>query len=121
MVQSINESLGYPTLSKYLPAEYCEEITAKLRRYPSFKWSSTFLRLAGKHPQRAIERWNDRPWRRQKTVVKVLAGLALDHRPPPQEVAVKTTPIGEDSAADNWSAFEDEFRQYVDRLKLVRT
>ena len=82
MVQSVVEALYRSNLSKFLPVSYQREIHKKLRSYPSYRIYFVWYAVWRRHPQRAIETWNDSIWRRQKTVIKVLEQLAANHKNP---------------------------------------
>lgn len=59
-----------------LTREVAIVVAKRLRRTPTF-WLVPFM--WGFDPVRKVMCWNDMPWRRQKTVVKLFAGLAQEH------------------------------------------
>lgn len=61
-----------------LPVAIRKEIGRKLRLQPTYWFYRVMNGPSGQ--QRAVELWNDVPWRRQETVVKVLESLANDHK-----------------------------------------
>lgn len=59
-----------------LPADMVEEMDRHLIRYPAYRILRTFTLERGMPLQKAIEGWNDLPWRRKKSVIAALSTLA---------------------------------------------
>lgn len=77
LARSILDAIGSGAGCRTLPPSYLDEVMRELRQYPSY-W--LLLPFSATKPYGFVELWNNFPWRRQRTIVKVLVKLA--HRAP---------------------------------------
>lgn len=75
---------SYRSWGSDVPQVVLDDVAKRLRRYPTY-WLCRLIEFGPAHHKRwAIEMWNDFfPWRRRKTVVRVLRSLARKYKVAP--------------------------------------
>jgi hypothetical protein len=77
LVKGVMNAMGMGRYETVLPEAQISQIDRQLKRYPSYRMLRLAARWQGGGVQGAIMSWNDLPWRRKRSVVRVLNSIAV--------------------------------------------